>query len=293
LFRLDQGRIIRETSLQFDSEYQKNRGYIPLTEREVVEDTHEPIVSKEDWQRVQEIMDRHNRVVPSKCGYENIFRGLLECADCGSALSVHTDARKKGEPRDMVYFICVKYRHDGSNYCTNHRVDASVLEDTVLADIRRQVAKAVKNPERFAREVLDGYGKKSAEDAAKRERQVAKLEKELADADARYIKCFEDYTDGTIDKQQFSLLSAHYSEKQQDAKARIEDLRSLAEKEKAAHSDGEQFIADLVGYAEVEHLDAAMLNRLISKIVIHQPLVKDSKREQRIDITYRCAGKLR
>jgi hypothetical protein len=268
------------------------RGYISIHEREIIEDVHEAIVSKDDWALVQDVLNRHTRVQRSKSGYENVFRGLLKCADCDASLSLHTDARKTGEPRDMVYFICVTYRYKGVALCSNHRIDAVDLENAVLADIRKQAKRAVKDPERFIKKVLKGVGEKGVADAERMERQAAKLERDFADADRRYIKSFEDYSEGVIDKEQFSLLSGHYSKQKADAQSKIDELRKQAEKKKASHTDGQLFTQNLMEYTKIEKLDAAMLNSLIEKIVVSQATVTNGKREQEIRIHYRCGGVL-
>ena len=44
-------------------------------------------------------------------GYENVFRGLLFCPDCGKSMLVHTDGRLPEKPlMDKAYFQCRTYR---------------------------------------------------------------------------------------------------------------------------------------------------------------------------------------
>ena len=46
----------------------------------------------------QEILDWHTKVKPYTSGYDNKFRGILKCADCGNNLTIHTDGRNPDRP---------------------------------------------------------------------------------------------------------------------------------------------------------------------------------------------------
>ena len=69
-----------------------------MSERTIIPSDHEALVDEHTWDTVQEILDRHTKVKPCTSGYENKFRGILKCADCGSTLMVHTDGRNKEKP---------------------------------------------------------------------------------------------------------------------------------------------------------------------------------------------------
>ena len=65
----------------------KKRQYIPFAEREVIYGTHEPIIEQNRWDNVQKILQSRPPIIgESSSGYDNIFRGIIKCADCGSAM---------------------------------------------------------------------------------------------------------------------------------------------------------------------------------------------------------------
>ena len=41
------------------------------------------IISPEVWDAVQDILGRHTKIKYCASGYDNVFRGLLFCPDCG------------------------------------------------------------------------------------------------------------------------------------------------------------------------------------------------------------------
>ena len=54
-------------------------------EWEVIPDTHEGIVTQEEFDTVQQLMTSRRRE-QNAGGFENIFAGVIKCADCGYAL---------------------------------------------------------------------------------------------------------------------------------------------------------------------------------------------------------------
>lgn len=54
-------------------------------EWEVIPDTHEGIVTQEEFDNVQQLITSR-RLPENKGGFENIFAGVIKCADCGYAM---------------------------------------------------------------------------------------------------------------------------------------------------------------------------------------------------------------
>ncbi|MGN0462934.1 MAG: recombinase family protein, partial [Ruminococcus sp.] len=79
-----------------------------------VENTHEPIVSRETWERANELIAVKRREYKETLKDDlNIFSGLLKCADCGKALS----RRKYGSNSSHMIYVCGTYATYGSHKC--------------------------------------------------------------------------------------------------------------------------------------------------------------------------------
>lgn len=72
----------------------------------VVENTHEPLVEKELWDRVQKRFNRHHHTVVRRTKNDMIglFSGLIKCADCGMPLAY---MRKQLKDRERVCTVVV------------------------------------------------------------------------------------------------------------------------------------------------------------------------------------------
>ena len=80
---------------------------------------HEPIISKDNFVKVQNILDKQK-------GYRNsedILLSYLKCADCGSLLYL-----KKG--KNKKYYYCKNYIKNSK--CTSHSVEQEKLYDEVI-----------------------------------------------------------------------------------------------------------------------------------------------------------------
>lgn len=167
----------------------KGREYIQWADREIVEDVHEAIVTKDVWQTVQDIIDRHSKVKPCTSSYENIFRGLLKCLDCGQTLLIHTNNRNPD--RDLLertYYQCTTYHKKGANFCTAHRISVGDIENAIKTDIDRHAVKAMKDKEKFINNVLLNMNESNAERSEKIKAEIDKLKKRNASNCMRIIQ---------------------------------------------------------------------------------------------------------
>lgn len=92
----------------------KQRRVVPAEERIVSKSTHEAIVSKEEFEKVQSLISQH--LCPADFTRENIFRGLLYCSECGHQLSI---AHRK-----------LKYHEDDCYRCMHHFSHPEICKQT-------------------------------------------------------------------------------------------------------------------------------------------------------------------
>lgn len=271
----------------------KGRGYIRRADREVLEDVHEAVVTKEVWQTANDIIDRHTKVKPCTSGYENIFRGLLKCPDCGQTLLIHTDNRNPDRDLlDKTYYQCTTYRKKGANFCTAHRISAGDIENAIKADIDRHAVKAMKDKEKFINNVLLSMNESSAERSEKVKAEIEKLKKRNAELDQMYIRLYEDYSGGRLSEKKFTMMSAHYEQEQDANEEKLSELERQHKAKSVAVTNAEQFTECLAQCADMKKLTATVLNTLIEKIEVHNPVMVNGVREQKLTVYYKFVGQI-
>ena len=79
------------------------------------EDAHEPLIDKQTFKLVQEIIAERTRsnYRGSKKDNPNLFSGKLFCADCGTRLT-------PGSSAITQRYVCRKYHIMGTDYCSSH-----------------------------------------------------------------------------------------------------------------------------------------------------------------------------
>lgn len=103
----------------------------PKEQWNIVENTHEPIIDKKVFNKVQKmvIVQKYNR---NEKKHKFLLDGLLFCYECKHKIGVR--ARKDGR-YDM---ICNNYRRNSKlNLCTSHGFNYEKLEKMILNDIKK------------------------------------------------------------------------------------------------------------------------------------------------------------
>ena len=91
----------------------------------VTENHHEAIISKEDFDKVQEILDRKSKV--NKDGSIDILSGILKCKCCGSNMIKRTSKGK-------VYYYCSNYYR--TKKCENNKsVSKNIVEEFIKKEL--------------------------------------------------------------------------------------------------------------------------------------------------------------
>ncbi|MBR2027814.1 MAG: recombinase family protein [Oscillospiraceae bacterium] len=99
----------------------------------IVENTHEPIIDKETFYKVQKMLE--SRKCTRERKYDYILKGLIYCHECGCPLGVIN--RKNAAGQDVLYFVCRTYqRFSGMDMCTSHGIKEEKVTEEVTAKIK-------------------------------------------------------------------------------------------------------------------------------------------------------------
>jgi len=103
---------------------------MPKEEWIIVENTHEAIISKKQFYRVQQLFK--SKIRRCKNGEVHLFANKLVCLDCGSKLY------KCRNDRNYVYFSCKASKKLYGN-CTSHVIGYENLKKLVISKIREKI----------------------------------------------------------------------------------------------------------------------------------------------------------
>ena len=254
-----------------------------------VEGTHEPIIDADVFWQVQEQIGNRRRAM--KDAEPQIFAGLLKCADCGKAMVVSAVTARA----TYRYYNCNNYRKYSriTGACSSHSIRYDVLYYHILSRIQHWVKQAHTDEQALLQKLLSTTDQERKAAMKKKAAELKKTEKRKEDVDRRFKKLYDDWADERITEYNFEMLSKKYQAEQQEIDEKISQLQVSLEKEYQNAQDAEKWIRAVKQYEYPTELASELLNTLIEKILIHEP-VKSSPgfKDQEIEIFYRFVGKL-
>jgi site-specific DNA recombinase len=156
---------------------------------------HQPLVSRDLWERVQDMMDGRNASKHRRVKHNFAFSGLIACGHCGCSIVGEIKKQK------YIYYHCTGYK----GKCDEPYVREEVLEEKFGALLGRLV---------FDDEVLD-WVRDALHDShvdERREHEVAikRLRTEYDRLQNRIHAAYVDKLDGTIDAAFFDKMSGEW-----------------------------------------------------------------------------------
>ena len=277
--------------------------FIPREDWEIIENCHEAIVSPEEWEQVQEIIDRRPPIMKGNaCPFYNLFHGLIYCATCGKSMQARYEkvgrtgknrfTGEQREPIDKTYYICQTYNRLGKNVCTSHKIEARDLYNLVLKDIQDLAAQALKDADSFYQRLSSRMERRYMVDVAQTQKERDRLEARNQEIDGMFLSLYTDKAKGILTEQRFMKLTAALEQEQESNQKRLQDLTLMMRRSDEQESDVRMFIQEIRQYATIQELDESILNRLISRILVGEVKKIDGQKIQEVKIVYNFVGEI-
>ena len=219
-----------------------------------VEDTHEPIIDQELWDRVQKLIQSKHR--PFKCGQIGIFAKKVFCVHCGYTM-------RSSKSRGLYYLKCPT-RHTAKDACIGSFVSVNTLEKVVLSELRDITAEYLESEELEKQVTLMDTADKSTrlkESFAAYQKKLAEYEKGLRDL-------YMDKVRGKIAEAEYTLLAKSIGEEKSRLEALVDETKTMFEQAEQKKDDGSRKQDIIYEYINIEKLNRNIVDQLIEKIYI-------------------------
>ena len=257
----------------------------------VVENVHEPIVSPKDFELVQRLITSRRNVQNKPRKFENIFAGLIKCADCGYAMTLAKAHRSpKKEIIDEYGYMCNNYKTFGKSVDTSHWIEARQLYECVLNDIKRHAGEALADNDELCEKLMRQIGSSKDKQTKSLDKEIREKKARLSEVDNLFQQLYEDRQNGNITERNYQMMCRRYEDEQTGLEQAIKELTAQRTESDKDRGNAEQFSKLIKGYAGIEELSAALLNTLIEKITIGEPQDVDGERIQEVKIYYKFIG---
>ena len=250
-----------------------NRINLPREEWIIVKDTHEPIVTMEEFERARIRRSRNPRITTR--GEGNFFSGKLVCGYCSGAVVYNSS--KDGHR----YYRC----HNRINLknCKGVSVSEELLKSEILSQLKTIFDTWINE---------DDINTISENVKVKTSPELQNLEDELYSKQASLEKIIEtksqlysDVVEGIVSKDDYREMSEHFSQKQKTLKKEIESLEHTLELEKTTaelRKKREKKLKALVRqtadkYLKCEELTVEMLQTFVDYVEVKNGEKRGSK----------------
>ena len=229
----------------------------PENEWFIVEDTHEPIIDREVFDKAQELMQRDTRTAP-QTGQLYPFSGFLRCADCGKSMGRRTS-------KNLVYYACKTNTERG--VCTRHSIRHDKLEKIVLEAIQKQVALI----DDMAQLIDDINNAPVVRTISKRLTASLKLRRqELEKITGLRTGLYMDWKNGDITRDEYHNMKREFEEKEQQLKQDIANLEEENQDMAQGVTSSNPYFDAFLKHKNIQSLDRGIITELIKVIHVHE-----------------------
>ena len=250
----------------------------------VVYNTHEPIISQELWNRVQERQKSIATGKKTKLGFTHPLSGFVICADCGNKMKLCTSISRNGNR--LFHFDCGYHVRYGKAYCFSHFISANILEQIVLEDIR-EMAKTVTLDEYAVREEFIRHNAELTDNAIKSAKKELQTKRKRTEEISRLIQvAYEDRVKGKMPEDVCVGFIQKYSEEQKKLQSEISELEARLTETTNTMQSADEFIRSIKKYFNAPELTREMCYELIDRIIVGRS-PKTAGEDRMIDIIYK------
>ena len=268
---------------------------VPAEEWIRVEDTHEPIITKELWDACRRVDSLNSRPRQSKRKEVSLFSGLLFCADCGFAMRCQVTVRRKKNGTKAYYeaYMCGSYSRSGHSACTTHYIPKSVLEELVSSDIQAHAQEVCVREGEVIRRIMEQKQTQGKQERAAAEKSAKALKKRLAELDRLVQSAYEDKVLGKIPEDICVRLMSGYQEEQAEKAAQLKELEGILAQYQKVQEGVREWAALMRQCRGADILDRDMLLALVDRIEVGEGRMVNGRKEREIRIHYKFVGDIR
>lgn len=228
---------------------------LPKEEWIIVPDTHEAIIDRNTFDKVQQLLSQNTRQTNLN---QNIhfFAGLIKCGDCHRAMA-------KIQRQGVVTFSCGSYNRYGTSKCSAHYIREEVLNQIILDDLNAIIANIKSLEDIIKAEEQD----KTAKEAKKAD-EVRKLKQEIERFQTKKKRAYEDYAEDLISKEDYISYKARYEAQIQTLNGQIAFL--TGESTGNGRPTRSDWLNRLLEIGHVEEMTRQLAVEMIGQIYIYQ-----------------------
>lgn len=226
-----------------------------------VNDAHEAIISKEDFEIVQDLLRIDTRAYSGE-EKAHIYSGLLFCGDCMEPMLRRVSRYNR---KETVSFICSTKNKGGD--CTRHTISEEDLRHLVLTGLRQQVSLFMDKAR-----VLEHIEQMEInfEEVVSFDREIEKLHKEQDKYLSLRAGLYEDLKKNIITEEDFKNFRAIYEKRYQDLEEAISNQEETIKKLFKSGVTAGRWLERMKSVMQITELDRMTLLSFVKRILVYE-----------------------
>ena len=232
-----------------------------------VDNTHEPIIDQDTFEKVQCILEK--RGTNTKLKYDYLLRGLLYCYHCKRKLQIVLKKNSKRNAKSHPYITCSDAKERG---CYPLNMNYEKFEKHIIYIVKK-ICKIYADKEIFY-SIYEKYKNKTLDIREGYKKKVEQIDRTILDINNNLDKMYMDKLKGVLQEEDYIRVSQKFNFERiilcEQKKELEEKLIGLDNKiESKNHTKEEKELDKLIeNFLKLEKIDKIYLYRLINKIEI-------------------------
>lgn len=218
----------------------------------IVENTHEPIISRDDFERVKAMFSK-KKYCRRNINKEHLLSGIIFCSDCNGPMTFIKESPTR------TYLVCSTWRKSGKvKLCTSHCIRSELVERAVIESLSNLVKGT--NLENKLDNLLEGR-----EFFPKQKDRINELTTSIQFCKQARKSLFIDKMQGIITDEDYRDMIDSFYEEEINKQNEIKDIQRYI----SNHNNTDRLkerITNLVSFMEI---DRKVLLLLVEKIIIY------------------------
>ncbi len=225
---------------------------LPFDKWIITTNTHEPIISNEEFDEVQKLRAKKRSNQGYNRNVTHLLSNLVYCGKCGKAMYVRV---RKDRP---VGYICSSYSKKGCEACSSHYV----TEESIIDIVTKELLELLSN-----NELIDNLNINYSSEYVEKERllhSIKRFEQQIFQKQKQQDILYNDRLEGRISEQLFYRMN-------QNLETRIATIRQEVEKlkkEETKQLDKEQLIKNFVTRIKTQGITRNIIELMVNKITV-------------------------
>lgn len=244
----------------------------------IFENTHEAIISRDDFEKVQNIRNQRKRI--ERIETPETFTGLVFCCDCGKRMHIMRSRNIK----EQDCYLCSTYRKNQT--CKSHYITTKKLE-TLVNECFEKILKLSKQS------LLSVKIQNEKNYNIEKDREITSLSQRYDDIQKILKSLYEDRVNKKISLDIFNLLADNFSKEAEMINHQLQNISKCQNRDidDEAVSSFFEYLEDFK-LSKLQSIDYDFAHKLISKIVIYETEKNEKGKTQKIEIYLNGIGRV-